>query len=423
MKKPSGLIKRGKVWHMEKKVRVPRGVTVNGRDFIRVRGSTHTSDMLVADVILKKAVDDSLARLLHGQGRDWLFETCVDKFLTERSLKKQGNDEARTKVLLRHLKGVPIRMIHSDCKGVKELIKECRGKRNSPGTINHHLGTLGHILRLAHTVWKDEDAQPYLKHAVTIVKVGVEDKEGAPEKKVKGYPINKEQENKLLEGLNRDLWDAIVFVLHTGLRNTTVCNLKWEHIINWADDGISTFDLPAGFPGLKVEDLAHRVVLNTVAQEVIERKWGEHPTYVFTYEKGGQRLPYHGADGLRTSQFCRARKAAGLNDIRSEVVTARGGSHLRVHDLRHTYASRLRAMGVAENDVGALLGHRGAKVTTDYTAPETFNLIEASQQAVEWYKRKSSQAGWFRGTVAKDGQVIMSHKYPTQGSFVLEKQG
>ena len=50
--------------------------------------------------------------------------------------------------------------------------------------------------------------------------------------------------------------------------------------------------------------------------------------------------------------------------------------HARVHDLRHTFGQRLRAVGVPLEDRKALLGHKSGDVTTHYSAPELAKVIE-----------------------------------------------
>jgi integrase len=48
------------------------------------------------------------------------------------------------------------------------------------------------------------------------------------------------------------------------------------------------------------------------------------------------------------------RRAAGVPDV-------------RLHDLRHSYASLAAAQGLSLPFIGVLLGHRDAKTTTRYT--------------------------------------------------------
>jgi hypothetical protein len=54
---------------------------------------------------------------------------------------------------------------------------------------------------------------------------------------------------------------------------------------------------------------------------------------------------------------------------------------VRVHDLKHTFGRRLRAAGVSFEDRQDLLGHKSARMTTHYSAPELSNLIEVAEKA------------------------------------------
>ena len=51
-----------------------------------------------------------------------------------------------------------------------------------------------------------------------------------------------------------------------------------------------------------------------------------------------------------------------------------------MHDLRHTFGPRLRAVGVSFEDRQDLLGHRCTRVTTDYSAAELRNLLDAANR-------------------------------------------
>jgi hypothetical protein len=55
----------------------------------------------------------------------------------------------------------------------------------------------------------------------------------------------------------------------------------------------------------------------------------------------------------------------------------------RVHDLRHTFGQRLRAVGVPLEDRKALLGHKCHDITTHYSAPELAKLIEYVERVCE----------------------------------------
>jgi integrase len=53
--------------------------------------------------------------------------------------------------------------------------------------------------------------------------------------------------------------------------------------------------------------------------------------------------------------------------------------NLHIHDLRHTFASRLLARGHRETDINRLLGHASLKMTAKYT----HSSVESRREAVE----------------------------------------
>ena len=122
--------------------------------------------------------------------------------------------------------------------------------------------------------------------------------------------------------------------------------------------------------GSKVKNGDERlVVLNRVAQNVVERVRGQHPDVVFVYRK-------HSIETMNNTAWQQARKRAGLPQV-------------RVHDLKHTFGRRLRAAGVTFEDRQDLLGHRSGRITTHYSAAELANLIEAANRVCESGSRKT----------------------------------
>ena len=57
-----------------------------------------------------------------------------------------------------------------------------------------------------------------------------------------------------------------------------------------------------------------------------------------------------------------------------------GLTHLRVHDLKHTFGRRLRSAGVSNETRKVLLGHRNRDISTHYSPPELEELIEAANR-------------------------------------------
>jgi len=88
------------------------------------------------------------------------------------------------------------------------------------------------------------------------------------------------------------------------------------------------------------------VVLNRMAQSVVEAQRKQHATHLFAY----QGKP---TTRMLNSAWLRAREKAGLPQV-------------RVHDLKHTYGRRLRAAGMSFEDRQDLLGHRSGRITTHY---------------------------------------------------------
>jgi integrase len=59
------------------------------------------------------------------------------------------------------------------------------------------------------------------------------------------------------------------------------------------------------------------------------------------------------------------------------AVRAAGIKNFRWHDLRHTYASRLRQTGTPLGNIAELLGHKGLAMTRRYAHLSISNLHEA----------------------------------------------
>ena len=131
---------------------------------------------------------------------------------------------------------------------------------------------------------------------------------------------------------------AIRLLVLTGCRRSEILGLRWEHV-----------DLAAGELRLPDSKTGARLVpLSPAAAEVIADlpRVSGNP-WVIPGRKTGARL--------RNLQYpweiLRAR--AGLDDV-------------RIHDLRHSFASRALALGESLSMIGELLGHRRARTTARY---------------------------------------------------------
>jgi len=174
------------------------------------------------------------------------------------------------------------------------------------------------------------------------------------------YPLGWEEQKVLLQALPAHLARMCLFKVNTGTRDQEVCQLRWDWEVTVPELGTSVFIIPSE----RVKNREDRlVVLNRVAQSVIEEVRGNDDQYVFAYRS----KPFF---QMNNSAWKRARAEVGLSD-------------LRVHDLKHTFGRRLRAAGVPLETRKVLLGHRNGDITTHYSAPELEELIEAANRVCE----------------------------------------
>jgi integrase len=139
-------------------------------------------------------------------------------------------------------------------------------------------------------------------------------------------------------GENKAAIEAIKMLMLTGCRKGEILTLKWAHVdFDW-----SCLRLPDSKTGAKV------VPIGKAALDLLKGiSKSEGNPYVFTSNKEGTHLV-----GLY-KVWDRVRELAGLEDV-------------RLHDLRHSFASVGAASGDSLLMIGALLGHKDAKTTARY---------------------------------------------------------
>ena len=167
-----------------------------------------------------------------------------------------------------------------------------------------------------------------------------------------------------------------LFDVNTGLRVQELCGLRWEWEqripeLDTSEIKRTVFLLPETVTKNKE---ARIVVLNDIAQSIVEEVRGQHPVYVFTWlNRQGRRvrLTRLTNSGWRAAR----RRAAGRYEQTLERTLPAAFKRVRVHDLRHTFGRRLRAVGVTLEDRQDLLGHKSGRMTTHYSAAEVGNLL------------------------------------------------
>ena len=131
---------------------------------------------------------------------------------------------------------------------------------------------------------------------------------------------------------------ALRLLMLTGCRRNEVLTLRWEDV-----------DLEAG--ELRLRDAktgARWVALSPAARRVLAAipRLPDNP-WVIAGSRAGGRLANLNA------QWVVVRRKAGLEDV-------------RIHDLRHSFASRALALGESLTMIGKLLGHRQVQTTARY---------------------------------------------------------
>ena len=210
-------------------------------------------------------------------------------------------------------------------------------------TCNHHIKLLKHCCNLA-IDWGYMDTNP-----VSRVPLFHEDN------KVEHY-LTDEQLASLLHVLrtdsNRSVCMIALFLLSTGCRLNEVLTAKWSDV-----------DLEKGVFIVSAKNSKSKrlraVPLNASAIEVVQQLSTQE--YLFMNQQTGK--PY-----TITKVWDRLRKAAGL-------------PHLRLHDLRHQFASFLVNDGRTLYEVQQILGHSDPKVTMRYAHLSTKALREAANSA------------------------------------------
>ena len=151
------------------------------------------------------------------------------------------------------------------------------------------------------------------------------------------------EEEQLVDQLDRDLGEAVEFLIDTGLRVNEMLQLQWANI---SDNQIV---LTAGqTKGQK----SRTIPLTSRAAQILMRHRDQPSPFSIGYRKFAMR-------------FKDATMALGMGD------------DVTIHTLRHTFASRLVQAGVDLFVVAALLGHSKVATTQRYAHLATHNLAEA----------------------------------------------
>lgn len=319
------------------------------------------------------------ARFEKHAGR--LFEEAAARYVLE----FQGKDKRRTAAAIEAV--IPyighLRLIDVDDEAMAQF-KEDRRLGRPPfvfedgrprpamvGTINKELTQVTTILNKACRVWRWLPSAPKLEHVRGARRMA--------------YPLTWEEQDLLFTGLPRG-WDAgaALFAINTGVRKEELFGLKWsdrrwipELDIKDADGNVKermyVFVLAETKNGHQ-----RAVICNSVARRAVEwsAKWllrkQVKSEFVFpSHQKGNLGGRCTGSAKIWFDAWERAGLPKGK-------LVKKG-----IHNCRHTFAHRLRAAGVPQEDRNALLGHANTNLAEHYSTPDIGRLLAYAERVTE----------------------------------------
>lgn len=229
------------------------------------------------------------------------------------------------------------------------------------GTINKELTQVVTVLNKAAKVWRWLPLVPTIEHL-----------KGAEKR---AYPFSWDEQDRLFSRLPTG-WDVglACFAVNTGCRQQEMLTLKWSQLRRIPELGPDIFV----FVLSETKNSEERAVIcNSIARRAVEhqRKWqAKHgqSEYVFPSKAQNNRGGKINATG-RVWKL--AWLAAGLP---SGPLVKKG-----IHNCRHTFAFRLRAAGVPEEDRNALLGHARTNLAQHYAPGDIERLLAHAEKVCE----------------------------------------
>lgn len=338
---------KGGHWQIRKTVVLP-GV---GKRVLR--GSTGTSDPKIAEKVLRERVKQAEQEIAFGLGgRIYTWDDARKRMLHERPtpfvaycIDTISNHIAPETALA---------LINNDHDGVRAI----RALNLSPKTINEVLGMLASCLRRASAEWYDpETNRNWIMQASHIGRVKRDRKKSA-------HVLTYAEQERLLKALPAHLARMTLFGLHTGLREQNICKAEWA----WYReiDGIPVLDIPG--EAMKMGK-RHVIPLNRTARSLIGQPKGK---WIFPY---GRKPRKKSASPEELSRPLYRMHSRAWNDAWAAAGLPDGPLVLAgPHNLRHTFATRLRDLDAPEADISALMAHAKQGVTQGYTASELGRL-------------------------------------------------
>jgi integrase len=269
------------------------------------------------------------------------FEQFAGDFLEtycKQNKKSWKGDELILEALKTHFKGETLQSIGP------EMIERYKAKRRaevSPATVNRGLACLRTMFNKA-VDWGRLESNP-----LRGVKKFKEN--NARERILSGL-----EAQRLVENAVPSIRPVLIVALNTGMRRNEILSLKWADI-DFAWGLILIADSKSGKP--------RKIPMNSAVLETL-RGLPREAEYIFYNPETKTHIKNISAG------FATARKKAKLEG-------------LRLHDLRHTAASKMIEAGVDIVTVSKILGHSSIQMTMRYAHPTPENMRRAVEHLTE----------------------------------------
>lgn len=255
-----------------------------------------------------------------------------------------------------HIGSLTLDQVHQGTLEGYILKRKNDGVRSS--TVKRELAVVRRILTLAARVWRTEDHQPWLPGHIPLFRMPDWDDEKDK------YPLTWEEECRLIDSLPNHLKPMALFGFNTGARDSVISHLRWAWEQTIPELQRTVFIVPREYTKNGTVCL---IPVNHRAQAVIESVRGEHDEYVFTYVN--KKKERHPIERIHNSGWKIAWKKAALPTAKN--------INKGPHNLRHTFARRLRSARVPHETIKALLHHIDGDITLNYAPSDLEDLFRA----------------------------------------------
>ncbi|WP_458400764.1 tyrosine-type recombinase/integrase [Mailhella sp.] len=293
---------------------------------------------------LQKFVEDSgkLGVTETHSGSRLTFGTFIEKYYLPHARARKRSWKTEAGILRRHVlplySGVKLEAITRF--RLSRWLEGLQDKGLSPATCNRALFLVKYIFNCARR-WGFLGESP------------ARDVSALPEREFQERYLSAEEARRLLEVLDEEKVQqaacAVKLLLFTGARKSEILAARWQNV----DMGRRILTVPLSKSGKK-----RHIPLSDAALQVLE-----------SIPRSSEWLfPSPRKDSHIRSIYLtwdRARTKAGLKDV-------------RLHDLRHSFASFLVNSGCSLYEVQKILGHQNPKVTTRYAHLAQESLVRAA---------------------------------------------